>query len=69
MKNILNRMGPSACASPSKLDWAAIPVCSYEAAGGNAFVVRQQRWMDKTSRRKIFCKHIINNISTKKELS
>jgi len=69
MKNILNQIGSSACASPSKLDWAAIPVCSYEAAGGNAFAVCQQRWVDKTSRRKIFYKHIINNIRTKKRLS
>jgi hypothetical protein len=65
MKNILNRLGSSASASPNKLDWAAIPVCSYEAAGGNAFAVCQQRWMDKTSRRKIFYKRILNNICTK----
>ena len=65
MKNILNRIGSSVCVRPSELDWASIPVCSYEAAGGNAFTVCQQRWKDKTSRRKIFYKRIINNIRTK----
>lgn len=65
MKNILNRIGSSAFVRPTELDWATIPVGSYEAAGGNGFAVCQQRWIDKTSRRKIFYKRIINNIRTK----
>jgi len=66
MKNILNRMSSSVDTCPGMLDWAAIPVCSSEAAGGLAFSVCQQRWMDKTSRRKFFYERIINNIRTKK---